>query len=553
MDYTEIIIPFIGGLAMFIFGMNYMAQGLQNVAGSKMRSILEVLTQNKALGVALGAMVTAIVQSSSATTVMVVGFVNATLMNLSQAMSIIMGANIGTTITSWVASSSEWAKFLSPTTIAPLAVMAGVIMQMMSEKSKQKDIASILIGFGFLFVGMDMMSDGVAPLRTSPVFVEAFITLGKNPILAILAGAGVTAIIQSSSAAQGILLSLAAVGLVPANAAIFIIMGQNIGTCITALLSGIGAGKNAKCVGYMHLMFNLIGTGIFSFVAWIYFYHINVEMGASVITQTQISIVHTIFNVGTTLLLFPFSDKIIQVVMKLNGLTEDGMGQEDVDFVHLDKRMAQAPALAIEEAKQETLRMGQMAKENMELALEAVFMRDEEKIQKTKEAELAINKVCHGISNYLVQMCSISVGEKENQIIIELLGILGDLERVGDHAENIAEIAETMIKYDVYFSDDAKEEIQMMQSAVQLSLEKSFQSFMSFDVELANTTKEAEERVDKLEKKLRSKHISRVSKGHCSTTAGIYFLELLSNMERISDHAMNVAEVVFEASIEEMM
>ena len=257
---SSIVIPFIGGLAMFIYGMNIMADGLQHAAGSKMKKILEVLTQNKLMGIALGALVTAIIQSSSATTVMVVGFVNAGLMNLTQAISVIMGANIGTTITGWLVSAGEWAKMFSPSTLAPIAVMVGVIITLVGKRQQSKDVAGIIIGFGILFIGMNTMSDAVYPLRESEVFKTAFISMGSNPFLGILVGAGVTAIIQSSSASQGILLSLASAGLVPTNAAVFIIMGQNIGTCVTAILSSVGASKNAKCVGTMHLTFNIAGT-----------------------------------------------------------------------------------------------------------------------------------------------------------------------------------------------------------------------------------------------------------------------------------------------------
>ena len=312
---SSIVIPFIGGLAMFIYGMNIMADGLQHAAGSKMKKILEVLTQNKLMGIALGALVTAIIQSSSATTVMVVGFVNAGLMNLTQAISVIMGANIGTTITGWLVSAGEWAKMFSPSTLAPIAVMVGVIVTLVGKRQQSKDVAGIIIGFGILFIGMNTMSDAVYPLRESEVFKTAFISMGSNPFLGILVGAGVTAIIQSSSASQGILLSLASAGLVPTNAAVFIIMGQNIGTCVTAILSSVGASKNAKCVGTMHLTFNIIGTVIFSILAMLLFARLDPSYGEGIINMTQISFIHTVFNVGTTIILMPFSGYIIKFAM----------------------------------------------------------------------------------------------------------------------------------------------------------------------------------------------------------------------------------------------
>lgn len=543
MDYTNIIIPFIGGLAMFIFGMNYMAQGLQNAAGTKMKAILEALTQNRVMGVALGALVTAIVQSSSATTVMIVGFVNAGLMNLTQAMSVIMGANIGTTATGWLVSSSEWAKMFSPTTIAPLAVMAGVILQITGKKMKHKEVASIIIGFGILFIGMSMMSDGVSPLKESQVFRDMFVSLGQNPLLGILAGAAVTAVIQSSSAAQGILLSLASTGLVPFNAAVFIIMGQNIGTCVTALLSGIGAGKNAKCVGYMHLMFNIIGTALFSIIAIIFFSHNSPELGAGIISQTQISAIHTIFNIGTTLVLLPFAGGIIRIAMKLNGVEESTTGDEG-QLLHLDKRMLQTPSLAVEGAKKETIRLGHIARTNLGCALEALHDRSVDKIDEVKQRETVVDRVCDGISEYLIKLCTLQISDRENQVVTALLNTISDMERVGDHAENIAELAEEMTQEDLTFSSNAMQELDEMITAALCSYDNALKALELDDITFAAKTSVYEEQVDELEKRLRAGHINRLSNAECNVNAGIHFLEVLANLERISDHAMNISQVV---------
>ena len=452
MNYAEMIIPFIGGLALFIYGMNIMAQGLQNAAGSKMKSILEALTQNKLMGIAIGALVTAIVQSSSATTVMVVGFVNASLMNLSQAMGVIMGANIGTTVTSWLVSSSEWAKMFSPETIAPIAVMLGVILSMSGKNARKKEIASIIIGFGILFIGIETMSNAVEPLKESETFRSLFVTLGSNPLLGIFAGAFVTAIIQSSSASQGILLSLAASGLVPFNAAVYIIMGQNIGTCVTALISGIGANKTAKCVGYMHLMFNITGAIIFSIGAIIYFTMLNPAMGGDIITQTEISVIHTMFNIGTTIIMIPLSSVIIKLAMKLNHV-EDMDKTDESQLVHLDKRMLETPSLAVEGAKLETIRLGKIALENLQKAIRAITEKDHEMTEEVKHRETVIDKVCDNISEYLIKMCTLQISAKDNQIVTSLLNTISDMERVGDHAENIAELAEEMEREEIAFSD----------------------------------------------------------------------------------------------------
>ncbi len=550
MNYAEMIIPFIGGLALFIYGMNIMAQGLQNAAGSKMKSILEALTQNKLMGIAIGALVTAIVQSSSATTVMVVGFVNASLMNLSQAMGVIMGANIGTTVTSWLVSSSEWAKMFSPETIAPIAVMLGVILSMSGKNARKKEIASIIIGFGILFIGIETMSNAVEPLKESETFRSLFVTLGSNPLLGIFAGAFVTAIIQSSSASQGILLSLAASGLVPFNAAVYIIMGQNIGTCVTALISGIGANKTAKCVGYMHLMFNITGAIIFSIGAIIYFTMINPAMGGDIITQTEISVIHTMFNIGTTIIMIPLSGVIIKLAMKLNHV-EDMEKTDESQLVHLDKRMLETPSLAVEGAKLETIRLGEIALENLQKAIRAITEKDHEMTEEVKHRETVIDKVCDNISEYLIKLCTLQISEKDNQVVTSLLNTISDMERVGDHAENIAELAEEMEREEIAFSDMALDELRTMTKATVSSYENALKALANEDITFAMKTVALEEQVDSLEKQLRASHIDRLSNAECSVNSGIHFLEMLGNLERVSDHAMNIAQVVLNENREE--
>ena len=521
---SSIVIPFIGGLAMFIYGMNIMADGLQHAAGSKMKKILEVLTQNKLMGIALGALVTAIIQSSSATTVMVVGFVNAGLMNLTQAISVIMGANIGTTITGWLVSAGEWAKMFSPSTLAPIAVMVGVIVTLVGKRQQSKDVAGIIIGFGILFIGMNTMSDAVYPLRESEVFKTAFISMGSNPFLGILVGAGVTAIIQSSSASQGILLSLASAGLVPTNAAVFIIMGQNIGTCVTAILSSVGASKNAKCVGTMHLTFNIAGTIIFSILAMFLFARLDPSYGEGIINMTQISFIHTVFNVGTTIILMPFSGYIIKFAMKVNGLKAVETKSDEAELVHLDKRMMSTPSVAVEGAKLETIRMGRIARENLSLALSTLSDHDEEKMADVKQREFVIDKLCDNISKYLIDLCMLHLSDKDNEMVTSLLNTVSDMERVGDHAENIVELAEEMKQEGISFSDTALEELD--------------------DITYAVKTSFLEDQVDAMEKKLRAGHIDRLSNAECSVNAGIHFIDLLGNLERVSDHAMNIAQVV---------
>ena len=541
---SSIVIPFIGGLAMFIYGMNIMADGLQHAAGSKMKKILEVLTQNKLMGIALGALVTAIIQSSSATTVMVVGFVNAGLMNLTQAISVIMGANIGTTITGWLVSAGEWAKRFSPSTLAPIAVMVGVIITLVGKRQQSKDVAGIIIGFGILFIGMNTMSDAVYPLRESEVFKTAFISMGSNPFLGILVGAGVTAIIQSSSASQGILLSLASAGLVPTNAAVFIIMGQNIGTCVTAILSSVGASKNAKCVGTMHLTFNIAGTIIFSILAMFLFARLDPSYGEGIINMTQISFIHTVFNVGTTIILMPFSGYIIKFAMKVNGLKAVETKSDEAELVHLDKRMMSTPSVAVEGAKLETIRMGRIARENLSLALSTLSDHDEEKMADVKQREFVIDKLCDNISKYLIDLCMLHLSDKDNEMVTSLLNTVSDMERVGDHAENIVELAEEMKQEGISFSDTALEELNEMSTTTLGAYDNAVKALELDDITYAVKTSFLEDQVDAMEKKLRAGHIDRLSNAECSVNAGIHFIDLLGNLERVSDHAMNIAQVV---------
>ena len=541
MSYAGIIIPFVGGLGMFIYGMQIMAQGLENAAGSKMKSLLEALTRNKFMGVVLGALITAVIQSSSATTVMVVGFVNAGIMNLSQAMGVIMGANIGTTVTGWLVSSVEWAKFLSPSNLAPIAIMAGVIVMLTGSRRSTKDLSSIIIGFGLLFVGITTMSSAVAPLQESEAFRNLFVILGRNPFLGIIAGAFVTAVIQSSSASVGILQSLAAAGLVPFNAAIYIIMGQNIGTCVTAIMSSIGAKKNAKTAAIMHLLFNIIGTVIFSIIAIVLFKVFFVEAGLGMISQTQISTVHTIFNIGTTVLLFPFSDGIIKLARKLE--KEDRMA-EDESRVLLDDRMLETPGIALESAISEVARMGNITLRSTKKAIEVLFTKEHQKIAEIKEEETTVDRLCRGITDYIVKLSTLALNEKEHHQVASVLQILSDIERVSDYCENISEFAETLNERKAVFSDVGRAELQEMAVVCAESFRYAIEAFIGNDKGKAMKVIEKESQADELEIKLRSGHMQRMANNQCNTDAGIVYLDALVALERISDHSRNIAEEV---------
>ena len=541
MSYAEILIPFVGGLGMFIYGMQIMAAGLEHAAGNKMKTVLEALTKNKFMGVLLGAAITAVIQSSSATTVMVVGFVNAGIMNLTQAMGIIMGANVGTTVTGWLVSAVEWAEFLKPATIAPIAVILGVVMMLTGKRRSSKEIANIIIGFGLLFIGISTMSDAVAPLKEVEAFTNLFVTLGGNPFLGILVGAVVTAVIQSSSASVGILQSLAAAGLVPFTAAIYIIMGQNIGTCVTAMMSSMGAKKNAKTAALMHLLFNVIGTVIFSAVAIIFFEVINASADYGFISQTQISIVHTVFNIATTVLLFPASNLIVKLAKKI-GKVDDT--EEAESKAHLDDRMLETPAIAIQSAINESVRMGEIVERSIELVKDVLFTKKSEDIKALKEDEDTVDKLCGEISNYVIKLSTLQISESEHAETVSLLQVLSDIERVSDYCENVSEYAETMVEKKITFSEIGRQHLEEIMKEALASYTFALEAFKENSREKALKVIEKETIVDDMEVKLRNKHIKRLTNNECSTEAGIIFLDMLVVLERISDHARNIAEEV---------
>ena len=535
----SILIPFVGGLGMFIYGMQIMAKGLENAAGNKMKSLLEVLTKNKFYGVLLGALITAVIQSSSATTVMVVGFVNAGIMNLTQAMGVIMGANIGTTITGWLVSAVEWAKFLSPATLAPIAIMIGVVIMLTGKRYATKEVSNIIIGFGLLFVGITTMSAAVEPLKDSEVFVNMFVTLGKSPVLGILAGAVVTAIIQSSSASVGILQSLAAAGLVPFSAAIYIIMGQNIGTCVTAMISGVGAKKNAKTAGLMHLLFNVIGTVIFSVIAISYLKIVNPLWAAGEISQTQISLIHTIFNIFTTVLLFPASGLIIKLAKKIGGVTDE---EEKAKTVQLDERMLETPGIAIQSVNNELARMAEIVAETLKLAGETIVTPSKEAIENIKSYEKKVDKMTDGITDYAMKLSTFVISQEEHKEVAHILQVVSDMERISDHCENIAEFSEQLLQKGFVFEGDAAKELKNLSEICHSAFTHATKAYIDLDRASIFKAVEKESKVDDIEIELRAKNVERMQKKVYGTRTGIIFQDTVLNLERISDHSRNIAE-----------
>jgi phosphate:Na+ symporter len=539
----SILTPFLGGLGLFIYAMQVLANGLEDAAGNRLKKLLQVLIKNKFMGVLLGFGVTAIIQSSTTTTVMVVGFVNSGVMNLSQAIGVVMGANVGTTLTAWIIASGEWAGFLNPSNYAPLAIAIGVFMMILSRRKATKDLSNILLGFGMLMVGMSTMSAAVSPLRESEVLHNLFVHFGENPLLGILAGAVVTVIVFSSTASVGILQSLAIVGLVPFNAAVFIIMGQNIGTTVTALLSSIGAKKAAKTAALMHLLFSVFGTIIFVVVAMVLFNVINPALASRHISQTEISLVHTVFNVGSLLILYPFSELLVKLAKKISKV-------EDVDLaenkLHLDDRVLETPAIALQTSIGEVGRMGAVVLDIWDKTETVLFKESASDLKRILEGEKEIDQMCADASEYLIKISSKSNNENDIRQVANLLSVISDFERISDYCENIAESAKHLAQLKGDFSQVAKEELENMIKVCGDSYRVALKAFVDHDPVLAKEAIELERKSDELEMTMRSGHMKRLSSKACSSEVGIIFLDTIVNLERISDHARNIAEVVLE-------
>jgi len=549
----EMLFKFVGGLGMFLYGMHVMADGLQKSAGGRMKQLLGILTNHRILGVLVGALVTAVIQSSSATTVMVVGFVNAGIISLTQAVGVIMGANIGTTITAWVVSMSEWGEMLKPEFFAPLLIGLGAFIVLFSSKERLRQVGEILVGFGVLFIGLSFMSASITPYKDAPIFATAFQVLGKNPVLGILTGAVVTAIIQSSSASVGILQTLALNGVVSWNSAIYITLGQNIGTCVTALLSSAGANRTAKRAAVIHLLFNVIGAVVFGILMFVVF-TMNPAFAGGRVTSVGISVFHTVFNITNTLLLFPFAKQLVTlsgriVREKPERLAAAEISAASVDEAvlerpHLDLRILSSPSFAIQSAAEQVTHMGKLAKEHVEISMGSVFDVSEEKIQRSNILEKTLDIFEKDLTEYLVHLSHESLTEKEIQTVSHLLFTVSDLERIGDHCDNIAELAEGLVQGHIQLSSDAVEDLKDIEDVVLKAVDLAISSRSRESIMDAKRVYMLEDDVDSMEEDMRHNHMERLSKGLCSADTGIVFLDILSNLERISDHAVNIAEYV---------
>ena len=557
------LLTMLGGLALFLYGMNTMGDGLAKMAGSRLEQILEKLTSTPIRAVLLGAGVTAVIQSSSATTVMVVGFVNSGIMKLSQAVGIIMGANVGTTITSWILSlsgvqgDSFFIRLLKPSSFSPVLALIGVIFLLFLKDEKKKDIGTILLGFAVLMFGMETMSGAVEPLADVPEFTNLFVAF-KNPFLGMLVGALLTAVIQSSSASVGILQAMCATGAVSFGAAIPIIMGQNIGTCVTAMISSIGASKNAKRTALVHLYFNVIGTAIFMVV----FYTLNAFLHFSFLNQAAngagIALVHSAFNIAATLILLPFS-KVLERLAVLTipdhgGETEEAEQKKrlaDAGMKLLDERFLEHPSFAVAQAKAAANEMAKLVNEALTLAMELNEGYDKKKIKQICDLEERVDAYEDGLGTYLVQLCAKPLAEHDNHVLTTLLKSISDLERMADHAVNLAENAQRRHREDARFSKKATAELAVFTQALRDIIQVTFHAFENADVEEASHVEPLEEVIDDLKEEIRSRHIKRLAKGKCTIELGFALTDLVTNYERIADHCSNIAVAVIQVDEKE--
>ena len=538
------VFSLLGGLALFLFGMQLMGESLEKRAGSRLKPILEQLTSSPIKGVLLGAGVTAIIQSSSATTVMIVGFVNSGIMVLRQAISVVMGANIGTTITAWILSltgiqsSNFWVSLFKPTTFSPLFAFVGIVLLFFSKR--KKDLAGILIGFAILMFGMEMMSDSVSGLSRDEGFIH-LLTLFSNPVFGVAIGAVVTAILQSSSASVGILQALANTGVISFASAIPIIMGQNIGTCVTAIISSIGANSNAKRVAAVHLSFNLIGTLLFLPLFYLFSWLFQFSFVDQTATALGIAIVHTVFNVFTVTVLFPFIAQLEWLAKRL--VKNDKRGER---FEVLDDRLLATPAIAVEQCRKLTGEMAVMARGAFMNALDLLDAFDGKKAEAIVEAERQIDLYEDKLGEYLVKIGTHKLSVKDGQEVSKLLHIIGDFERISDHAVNLMEVADEIHAKRIQFSPAAQHETQVMRKAVADCLAITVTAFTKNDLPLAEQVEPLEQVVDELRSSIKAAHIDRLKTGFCTIELGFVLSDLLTNLERVSDHCSNIAASVIE-------
>ena len=532
MSNFEIFTGIFGGLGLFLYGMKLMGDGLENVAGECLKGILEKITSNRLMGVFVGTIVTAIIQSSSATTVMVVSFVNAGLMSLTQATGVILGSNIGTTITAQMVS-------FKLEVVAPIFIGVGAILMMAAKKKKTKELAVISVGFGILFMGMGMMSSSMEPISELQAFKDFILVVGTNPLLGVFVGVVMTAVLQSSSATTAILVALATAGTIDMKVAFPMVLGCNIGTCVTAIIASLTANRTAKKAALIHLLFKIFGTILFlPFVSQV------VKVVAHMTPDNlgrQVANAHTIFNIVITVVMLPVSTYVVKLVDRMLPEKDDEI--EIQGAIYLDKNLLETPVVASAQVVKETIRMAKKAKENFELAMNTFFNDKEENIEKIYENENTINILEKDITEYLVELSEQNLPEENAKLVSQIYHTINDLERIGDHSENIAELALEKCNKKIEMSEDAIDEVKEMFETTLRALDLAIENYENHESINENIAEEMEERIDELEVKFRENNIKRLSSKMCLADSGVMFFDLLSNIERIGDHANNIATI----------
>lgn len=543
------VLTMVGGLALFLYGMEMLGDGLKKASGGKLEMILEKLTSNKLMAVLLGAGVTAVIQSSSATTVMVVGFVNSGIMKLSRAVGVILGANVGTTITAWILSLAEiqgttlFFKFLKPTSFSPILAIIGVFILMVSKSEKKKSVATIMVGFAILMFGMDTMSTAVEPLADMPEFANILLMF-SNPVLGMLVGLILTAIIQSSSASIGILQALCVTGAVSFSSAIPIIMGQNVGTCVTALISCAGASRNAKRAALVHLYYNLIITISFMVIFYTLESFISFDFMGEAASAVSIAVIHTVFNIVAVIVTFPFTkilEKLVYMTLPVLPSEENTPEASKAEIQILDSRFLDRPRFALEQCKNAALDMADYAREGLFLSMQLIDKYDKKTAEEVIRLENLVDHYEDELGAYLVKLSSRHLSEKDSQELSVLLHCIGDFERISDHALNIMESAKEMYDKELSFSKKAQEELAIFTSAVKDIINTSIQTFKDEDLKLAAMVEPMEEVIDTLNAEVKKRHIKRLRKGKCTIEMGFVLSDITTNYERVSDHCSNIA------------
>ena len=535
--YLEMFLGAVAGLSLFLYGMKLMADGLQKFAGDKLKSIVRTLTKNRLMAVLVGMFVTMVIQSSSATSVMVVGFVNASIMTIQQAVGVIFGANIGTTITGQMVSFnlSQW---------APIAIGTGILMGAIVKNPKVKEFAEILVGFGILFIGMNYLKDALAPLKDLPAFTEWIVNCGHNPLFGVALGFIMTLVLQSSSATIGVLIALASQGVLPFATALYIIFGDNIGTCTTALISSLGTSRRGKQVAVIHLSINIIGTIYFMLFLTGILTNIVTSMNATDIAR-QIANAHTIFNIVNVIVLFPFANLLVKLAdFIIPEPQAETMEEEEKLVTYLDKRILVTPSIALQNTMYEFATMSHAADKTLTYAIDAIRLRSQEKIEKAFASEQKVNQFQKAIIEYLVEISQQNVSIADQETIDELFSTVNDVERISDHAENIADFAKAVLERDIVLDEKTLSELEHVFGLVQKGFAMSIDTLSTGNIEKVKEVITIEREIDRLKIEIRDKYMKRMNKGIASADSGIFVMDLLSNLERISDHFRNIGETV---------